>query len=236
MPERISLKQRRAAVTDLGMIEYLPALEIQRRVLDARIQNPDMPDQILLVEHPPVFTLGKNGGIEHLCVSETFLKSKGIQTIATTRGGSITYHGPGQIVLYLIFDLNHPRIGVSELVHGLEAVMMQTALDFGVHTCRSPQNPGIWAGSSKIGSIGLSIKKGVTFHGMALNVDLDLTPFSWITPCGLTGVSMTSLKQEINRCTGSQHQQTSISMESITLQLINHFSQIFKCEIQTDDI
>ncbi len=117
--------------------------------------------------------------------------------VKTDRGGNITWHGPGQAVLYPVIDLEKNRIGVKDFVHGLEEIMKLTADDFNIKADRNKKNHGIWVGNSKIGSVGISIKKGISMHGIALNINPDLEAFSWIHPCGLNDISMTSLKKEL---------------------------------------
>lgn len=112
------------------------------------------------------------------------------------RGGYITFHGPGQLVVYFIINLEARRLGVTDFVEALEEIMLRTVRTWGLTAQRNKKNPGIWMGNSKMGSIGIALRKGISFHGLALNVNVDLTPFSWIQPCGLPGVSMTSVKQE----------------------------------------
>jgi lipoate-protein ligase B len=171
-------------------------LDIQTNARDKMIRNSDLSDRVLFVQHPAVYTLGKRGGRENLVVSEQFLAERGIEIVQTARGGNITFHGPGQAVLYPIINLERSRIGVADFVYGLEEIMRRTALKFGVDAGRDPKNHGLWVGDKKIGSVGLSIKKGVSIHGLALNVCPDLTPFTWINPCGLQNVAMTSLERE----------------------------------------
>ncbi|MCP4114340.1 MAG: lipoyl(octanoyl) transferase LipB [Desulfobacteraceae bacterium] len=184
-------------VTDLGLIEYQEAYVLQRQISLAKTEGDLDSDVILVLEHPPVFTLGKRGGAENLRVAPAFLKEKGIAVIPTRRGGNITYHGPGQIVVYPIVDIARAGIGVADFVNALEETMILTCRAFGVNAARNPQNHGIWVENDKIGSIGLAVKHGVCHHGLALNVNLDLTPFSWINPCGLSGVGMTSMARDL---------------------------------------
>jgi lipoate-protein ligase B len=171
-----------------------------------------------------VFTFGRNGGQENLTRSEAFLKDRGVALVQTDRGGNVTYHGPGQAVLYPVVDLEQARIGVTDFVYGLEEIMGLTAKDFGVFIHRDPRNHGMWKDAKKIGSVGLSIKHGISIHGLALNVSLDLTPFSWINPCGMSGVSMTSLAQELK---DQGLPDPPVSMESIKETLITYFCQWF---------
>ena len=183
-------------IVDLKTLPYMIALNLQHRMVEARHKGTLEKDTVLLLEHPPVYTLGHNSGLENLKVSKEVLKQKGIQVVKTKRGGNITYHGPGQIIAYPIIDLKTDKIGVLEYVSGLEEVMIRAAWDCGVKAQRNSLNRGVWVGNKKVGSVGIAIRHGITFHGLALNVDLSLKYFSWINPCGLNDISMTSLKQE----------------------------------------
>ncbi len=239
MSQGINKPRRSAVFKDLGLLEYGRALEIQQQTLAAKIDNPLIEDHLLFVEHPSVFTLGKRGGRENLGVSQEFLRSKGIEVVQTDRGGNITYHGPGQAVFYPIVDLEKNKIGVKEFVHGLEEIMKQTATDFSVHADRDPRNHGIWVNDSKIGSsVGISIRRGISFHGLALNVNIDLEPFSWINPCGLENVCMTSLKRELKKekdLGSTQLIPDPIiypSLNQIKQAFITHFSSIFNYSVK----
>jgi lipoate-protein ligase B len=184
---------------NLGLMEYREAWKLQETLVSARVDQTLNQDILLFLEHPPVFTLGRRGGLDNLLVSEAFLKQSAIPLIQVERGGFITYHGPGQLVVYPIINLHARRIGVNEFVEALEAAMLRTAAAFNLAAERNPANRGIWAGNKKMGSIGIALRKGVSFHGLALNVNLDLKPFSWIQPCGLQGVGMTSMQAELGR-------------------------------------
>ncbi len=178
-----------------GLQLYTPILELQHRLVAARYRGVIENDVILLLQHQPVFTLGHNGGRENLVVSDAFLRQKGIQVVQAERGGNITYHGPGQLIAYPVLNLRSRRIRVATYVFLLEEAMLRTAADVGVRAERNPRNPGVWVGGKKLGSVGIAVRHGITYHGLALNVDLSLEPFSWIRPCGLKGVAMTSLKE-----------------------------------------
>lgn len=230
MSKGLKQKKRSAVFRDLDLLEYRRALDLQTQILQSKINNPLVEDQILFVEHPSVYTLGKRGGQENLSVSKAFLSSKNIDVVQTDRGGNITYHGPGQAVMYPIIDLEQNKIGVKDFVHGLEEIMKRTAQDYHINADRNKKNHGIWVGNSKIGSVGISIKKGICFHGLAMNINLDLEPFSWINPCGLTNVSMTSLEKEIKH-RSKQIEDIPLSMGLIKDAFINHFSTIFNCSI-----
>ena len=183
----------------LGQIAYPDAWDLQLRLVEARQANRLERDAVLLLEHPPVFTLGKRGGRESLLVPEETLARHGIPILQVERGGNITYHGPGQLVVYPIVHLPGMRIGVVDMVDRLEEVMIRTCGDFGVAAERNALNRGVWVGMRKIGAIGLAVRRGVSFHGLALNVDPDLTPFGFVQPCGLQGVGVTSIVREAGR-------------------------------------
>jgi len=178
---------------------YREALELQHRLVAARRAGRIASDVLLVLEHPPVFTLGRRGGRENLLVSDEYLQRRGVAVVPVERGGNITYHGPGQLVAYPIFDLRAARVGVADFVFRLEEAMLRTARQWNVAAQRNSLNRGIWVGPNKMGSIGLAIRRGVTYHGLAFNVETDLTPFGWINPCGLHNVGVTSLQQEAGR-------------------------------------
>ncbi len=183
-------------LVDLGKTDYTVAHDFQLDCVNWRLHDKNRPDIFLLTEHSPVFTLGSRGGRESLTVAEDFVKSKGVDIVQTERGGDITYHGPGQIVVYPIIYLRQSRLRVRDYVEKLEQVMIECASDFAVPAGRDERNRGIWVGHNKIGSIGIRVRHGVTFHGLALNASLDFEHFNWIQPCGLAGVGVTSLERE----------------------------------------
>ncbi len=230
MPERIVpegfTKKRLAIFKDLGVLEYKKALELQTKTLQAKIDKVIDEDYIFFVEHKCVFTLGKRGGKENLTVSKKFLSAQNIDVIQTGRGGNITYHCPGQAVMYPVIDLETNKIGVKDFVYGLEEIMKLTAKDYDIDAGRNRKNHGIWAGNSKIGSVGISVKKGISMHGLALNINPDLEPFSWINPCGLSDISITSIKKETNQ-TKSVGKNYDFAMDRIKNAFIKHFSYVF---------
>jgi lipoate-protein ligase B len=190
---------KRCCAVDLGLIDYQDAWTLQQQLVAARLEKRIDRDMLLYLEHSPVFTLGRRGGLENLLVSEAFLKSRGVPIVQIERGGFITYHGPGQAVVYPIINLHARRLGVKDFVAAMEEAMIQTVKNWGVAAERNTINSGIWVGPNKMGSIGIALRKGVSYHGLALNVNLDLTPFSWVQPCGLEGVAMTSMQRELGR-------------------------------------
>ncbi|MFN2410509.1 MAG: lipoyl(octanoyl) transferase LipB [Halomonas sp.] len=173
----------------LGRRPYLPVWQAMRSLTDHR--DPQTPDQFWLVEHDPVFTQGQAGKPEHV------LMPGDIPVVQTDRGGQVTYHGPGQVVLYPLLDVRRGKLGVRTLVSALENAVISVLADYGVSARARPDAPGVYvesgAGEAKIASLGLRIRRGASFHGVALNVDGDLTPFSYINPCGYVGMPMTRL-------------------------------------------
>lgn len=188
-----------ASIAELGLVPYHQAHRLQLDMVAARRAGSLDRDLFLCVEHPPVFTLGRRGDRSHLGISEAQLAERGIDLVAIERGGEITYHGPGQLVVYPIIDLRAARLSVSAYVERLEGLMLAVAADLGVSAGRDSRNRGIWVGNEKLGSIGIAIRHGISFHGLALNVECDLAPFSWINPCGLAGIAMTSISRQLNR-------------------------------------
>lgn len=186
----------KALLCRLGLMEYQPVYDLQTRLAAARYEGCLATDCFLVVEHPRVYTLGRRGGREHLTVSEQFLAENNIPVIPIERGGVITYHGPGQLVIYPIIKLHQAHYSVGDYIFQLEALMVSLAAEFGVTAVRDNRNHGVWCGDKKLGSVGIAIRRGVSFHGLALNINPDMEPFHWINPCGLTNVQMTSLSQE----------------------------------------
>lgn len=243
MPEglnRTDKRQRLCVFTHLGLMEYTEALALQQAVLKAKLLDPSEKDQLFFVEHLPVYTLGRRGGRENLVVGEDFLKSQGIDIVQTDRGGNITYHGPGQAVLYPIIDLEKNRLSVPDFVFGMEEIMKLTAEEFEVPADRDERNHGLWVGNKKIGSVGISIKKGISIHGLAMNVNPDLTPFSWINPCGLANQAMTSIAAEQNlpSLTLSGTRQETVSPDTLMARVcerfIYHFSTQFNIQVTSE--
>lgn len=218
------IASKTAFFCDLGLMPYPEAHALQIDLAARRRQETLARDLFLAVEHPPVFTLGRRGGKEHLGVTETFLNSRGIAVAPIERGGDITFHGPGQLVLYPIFNLRQARMSVSDYVDRLEEVMRLVAADFGVEATRDARNHGVWVGNNKLGSIGIAIRHGIAFHGLALNVNNDLAPFGWINPCGLKDIGMTSLARERG---------TECAMAMVRSRLCQHLAAVFARTLQT---
>ena len=174
-------------VKRLGMVDYAPALEAMRAFTAGR--GADTPDEIWLLQHPPVYTLGQAGKPEHLLQNPA-----GIPLVHIDRGGQITYHGPGQLVTYLLLDLHRRRLKVRELVHLMEQAIIDTLAEYGLAATRKDGAPGVYVAGDKIAALGLRVRNGCSYHGLALNVDADLAPFGWINPCGYEGLKTIRMK------------------------------------------
>jgi len=211
---------RKCQVRELGRIDYGPALELQKS-LEAERKRGEIPDQLLLLEHPHVITLGRNGHMENLLAGEDVLARSGISFYPTNRGGDITYHGPGQLVGYPIMDLREWKRDVGAYVRSIEQVIIDTLGDYGIGAERIPKLTGVWVEGRKIAAIGVHISRWVTSHGFALNVATDLSYFQYIVPCGLT-----------KPVTSMQRLGVGATIEEVSARLAGHFARIFECETE----
>lgn len=177
-------------VRRLGQVEYLPTLEAMRKLTAER--DSASTDEIWLLEHPPVFTQGQAGKAEHV------LAAGDIPVVQVERGGQVTYHGPGQLVAYLMLDIRRLDIGVRDLVTAMERALVSLLAGYGVDAAPRSDAPGVYVGAAKIASLGLRIRRGCSFHGLALNVDMDMQPFQRINPCGYAGLAMTQLCDHVS--------------------------------------
>jgi lipoate-protein ligase B len=175
---------------------YAEALELQRQIARDRISGTLPQDVLLLVEHPPVVTLGRASKQKHLIASPAFLESKGVELFEVERGGDVTFHGPGQLVGYPIVDLKRHRQDLHWYLRKIEEALINTLADFAIPAERNPSFTGVWTRGKKIASIGVHARDWVTWHGFALNVTTDLSFFDLIVPCGIDGVVMTSIARE----------------------------------------
>jgi lipoyl(octanoyl) transferase len=173
-------------VKSLGLVEYQPTWDAMKAFTAARTR--ETPDEIWLLQHPPTYTQGQAGLPEHL------LDAHGIPVVQIDRGGQITYHGPGQVVAYLLLDLRRWKINVRELVRLLEQSAINVLAEHGIAALGREDAPGIYVGDAKIGALGLKIRNGCCYHGLSLNVDMDTAPFSYINPCGYRGLRVTQMK------------------------------------------
>jgi len=224
----------------LGRVPYGEALAIQQQVIAARNQNL-IADTLLLLEHPPVLTLGRNSVRSNVIASDEFLAQRGIELYEINRGGDVTYHGPGQLVGYPIIDLRGdlpgkkgPHLGPVDYVRLLEEVLIRVCGDFGVMAQRIYKRTGVWtiAGGSilekKIAAIGVHVSQGITSHGFALNVTTDLRDFEWIVPCGITDRDVTSLELEADSGLDPARQPT---MENAINSTARNFGRLFERQI-----
>lgn len=177
-------------VRHLGVVDYLPTLEAMRTLTAER--DDATPDEIWLLQHPQVFTQGQAGKPEHL------LAPGDIPVIQVERGGQVTYHGPGQLVAYLMLDLRRLDLGVRELVSAMEQTLVDVLASYGVEAAPKADAPGVYVNGDKIASLGLRVRRGCSFHGLALNVDMDMRPFQRINPCGYAGLKMTQLRDQLD--------------------------------------
>lgn len=218
---------------DLGFLPYAPAFAIQEQLFRARVEGA-LPSLILLQENPPTFTIGRagsaNGGATaNLLVAPEELERRGFEILEVNRGGDVTYHGPGQIIASPLFYLgdiegspaNCPN--ANAFLHRLEDVLIQTLSDFGLQAGKQINHPGVWIGDEKIGSVGIAVRHGYTFHGLSLNVNLDLSPFALINPCGVPLMPVTSMQVKLEK---------KISLEDVKLQLRHVMADVFGLELQ----
>jgi len=216
-------------VLNLGLVPYETALQLQRTLLQlckaGRIGN-----TLLLLEHPSVITLGRNAQLDNVLASPEFLAQRGVELFEIDRGGDVTFHGPGQLVAYPIFDLRsfEPKVGAVEFIRRLEEVLIRTCGDFGIGTQRIKGLTGVWTYAlrnkpeAKIAAIGVHISRGVTTHGFALNVSTDLEYFGLIVPCGLTGKPVTSMEREL---------QKSSTVDEVATAASRNFGRVFQSQM-----
>ena len=188
-------------VYDLGTVEYARALELQQGLATTRLEG-NAPDTLLLLEHPPVVTVGRSGSNDEITASAESLARQHIAVIHTERGGRVTYHGPGQLVAYPIIDLGQRAMTVTDYVRGLEQTVIDLLAAWGIAAGRSPGYPGVWVGEEKICALGVHISRRITRHGFALNVDPDLGHFGLISPCGINDRGVTSMTRVLGRRVG----------------------------------
>ena len=207
-------------VVRCGIVPYDEARELQRLVAERR-RSGEVPDVLLLLEHPPVYTRGRRSQPEELPMGAEWYEAQGIEVRDTDRGGLVTYHGPGQLVAYPIVHLGAYGDDVHMYVRGLERTMIESLAEHGVSARTIEGLTGVWVGQRKIGSIGLHVSRGVTTHGLAVNVNNDLQPFEWVVPCGIEGVAMTSLSREL----GAEQ-----DLDAFAATLVARYAEVFERE------
>jgi lipoyl(octanoyl) transferase len=210
---------RNCVVRELGRVRYGEALALQQQLVQGRKQGL-VPDHLLLLEHPHVITMGRNGHEKNVLASNEILERAGIDYFPVDRGGDVTYHGPGQLVGYPILDLREWKRDVRAYVHAIEQSLIDTLAEYGIEAGRIPDLIGVWTGGRKIAAIGVHISRWVTSHGFALNVDTDLSYFQYIVPCGLTRpvTSMAALGVRA-------------SLDEVGRRFAAHFARHFDCEL-----
>src|SRR5271169_3607195 len=216
-------------VLNLGLVSYETALQLQRTLMELRKAG-RVENTLLLLEHPPVITLGRNARLGNVLASPESVAQRGVELFEIDRGGDVTFHGPGQLIAYPIFDLRsfNPKVGAVEFVRRLEEVLIRTCGDFGVGTQRIKGMTGVWTyalrnkSEAKIAAIGVHISRGVTTHGFALNVSTDLDFFSLIVPCGITGKPVTSMQQEL---------QKTLAMADVATAASRNFGRVFQSQM-----
>jgi lipoate-protein ligase B len=205
-------------IIDLGLVDYEKAWDLQRQLWSRRVDE-ELPDLLLLLEHPHVITLGRRGNRSHLIVSPEVLEEMKIPLFHVERGGDVTYHGPGQLVVYPILDLREYGYRLIRYVGQLEEVILRVLKDFGIEGKKDPLNRGVWVDGEKIASVGVAIKRWVSFHGFSLNYETNLKYFELINPCGLEGKKMTTMAKILR---------TKISRKHLINRISFHFKQIFE--------
>ncbi|MFN4181931.1 MAG: lipoyl(octanoyl) transferase LipB [bacterium] len=213
-------------VVHLGKRDFSRVWEMQKKLVHLRAKNV-IPDVLLLVEHPPVITLGRRAKKEHLLVPPDVLQKEGVGIFEIERGGDITYHGPGQLVGYPIFLLPNGIRDVILFVRSLEEVLILTLRQFGVEGFRRKGFTGVWTSEGKIAAIGIAVKHNVTFHGFALNVSPALEHFHWIVPCGIHNASVTSLKEILGEAP---------SMEGVKSSVVLAFERVFELQVAHKEV
>jgi len=212
-------------LVNLETIPYAEALALQHRIVEARKRGA-LNDTLLLLEHPPVFTLGRNATEANIIAPPEFLEQQGIQVFRVERGGEVTYHGPGQLVGYPILDLHNYRLDVGWFVRSLEEMLLRVMRDFGIAGKRIDKLVGAWVdtptGEAKVAQIGARIEQWITYHGFALNVDPNMAHFDLIVPCGIADKAVTSLRRVLNR---------PIEMRTVRERVAARFGEVFGAEM-----
>ena len=209
-------------IYELGTVPYEKALEYQENLLAKRIAE-EIPDSLILLEHPPTITTGRKGNTGNLLVRKEYLEKHGISFIHASRGGDITFHGPGQIVGYPILNLKNHEMDIRKHLRSIEEVIIRTLRDFEIDGRRIDGVTGVWVKRSKIASIGIAIRKWVTYHGFALNVSTNLDYFELILSCGITDVRITSIGSWLGN-------EENIRMDDVTRSVIKNFMGVFGFE------
>lgn len=208
-------------ILDLGLIDYEKAYRVQRGLVHRRKLN-EIEDSLIVCEHTPIFTIGRSGKEENLLITNEVLKKDGIKVSRVDRGGDITFHGPGQLVAYPIIDLNHRGKDLHVYLRDLEEAAIRVLSEYSIPGKRVNGRTGVWVNDAKISFIGIAASNWVTYHGLSLNVSLDLRFFSMIRPCGFRDISVTSLREILER---------PIAVQEVKEKIIAHFEDIFNLKV-----
>ena len=206
-------------VIDAGLLGYAPALELQQRLCRERQQD-QTGDCLIMLEHPPVITLGQSGGVEDILVSDAVLQSRSVELFETNRGGRATFHGPGQLVAYPIIKL--PDCDLHAYLWRLEEALLRLLAQWAIPAQREERYPGVWVDSHKIAAVGVAVVGGVSMHGLALNVNTDLAYFELITPCGIRQRGVTSMQRQLG---------SPLSMQAVKESFVRHFCEVFNLQV-----
>ena len=213
--------RRKCHLLQLDMVEYGEAWELQKVLLEARVSG-KVEDCLILLQHPPTFTFGRRYKEDNLITNKEYYGSLGFAVYKTDRGGLATYHGPGQLVGYPIIKISTYTKDYYQYLRMLEDVMIRTLIDFGIAARRNEGYTGVWVDNAKIGFIGVRMSFGYAMHGFSLNVNNDVSPFNYITPCGIQGVQVTSVQELLNK---------NVNMQDVYAKLANHFSDVFQIQM-----
>ena len=209
-------------IVDLEQKDYKEVWDLQKTIHQKRIEC-TIDDTLLLVEHNPVITMGKSGRVDNLLTPFKVLKEKGIDFYRIERGGDVTYHGPGQLVGYPIFNIKKGLIGIKPFIEKIEEVIIATLREFGINGKKKEKMIGVWTETGKICSIGIAVKRWVSFHGFAFNVNTNLQHFDYIVPCGLKDVTMVSMQKILNN---------TVPLDKVKKSIITNFSVLFNKEVK----
>jgi lipoate-protein ligase B len=212
----------RAYLLDLGVIPYSPAFRIQEWVFNA-CKEKRLPAVVIMQENPPVFTIGRAGSRANILADPAELERLGIDVIEVSRGGDVTYHGPGQLIVSPLLYLGDLGLNANQYMHKLEDIIIALLKDFGILAQKVPEFPGVWVKAAKIGAVGLAVKEGYTLHGFSINYDLDLSPYTLINPCGVRQMPVTSMAQELGK---------SVTVTEVKKSLVDILSRVLGLELE----
>ncbi len=202
-------------------IRYEEGLSIQKEAYDL-VRSGKSDGVLIVLEHTPVYTVGTNGGWDNFLVTEDSLKQQGVDVVSVNRGGNVTFHGPGQVVVYPIFNLNKLQKDVHWFITCLEQVVINVLSDYGIEGTRKPEYRGVWIGDRKVSAVGVHVKRWITTHGLSMNLGVDKKYFSWINPCGITEFGVSSMEDYIQ----------DIQKEKVRKQLIYQFETVFQINLE----